>query len=133
MYRRMVLGYEVDLTMENLKELLEVEKSIKTMINELKQRIIKETVETPLDGVKPISKNICIVKMSNLQYNVWSPEYYLPEKQAEYVEKSLESVSTIHSFVEIIKKTIEQKYVKIGQNRYRLNENTISVLKKYLG
>ena len=119
--------------MKNLQDVLKIEQSITTLIDDLKEQIVAETSEKLLDGVTVISKNICTVKLSNLKHNIWSPEYYLPDKQAEYVGKALEGISTAHSFISKVKTIIDDGFVKIGQNHYRLNDNTISVLKKYLG
>jgi hypothetical protein len=116
----------------NLNKILEVEKSVATMIRDTKEQIAKEITETPLNGVKPIAENIVIVKLSCLQHNVWSPEYYIPSMQADYVRKVLDSVTTAHSFVEKMEKMIEKRGVKIGVNFHRFNDKTISILEKVL-
>ena len=69
--------------MMSLNEILEVEKSVATIVRDLKEQIAKEIAETPLKDVKPIAENIVIVRLSCLQHNIWSPEYYIPSVQAD--------------------------------------------------
>ena len=115
----------------NLNEILEVEKSVATMVCDLKEQIAKEIAETPLKDVKPIAENIVIVRLSCLRHNVWSPEYYIPSVQADYVRKALDSVTTAHSFVKKMEEMIEKRGVKIGVNFHRFNDKTVSILEKY--
>ena len=117
--------------MMDLNRILEVEKSVATMVRDLKERITKEIAETPLKDVKPIAENIVIVRLSCLQHNVWSPEYYIPSVQADYVRKALDSVTTAHSFVKKMEEMIEKRGVKIGVNFHRFNDKTVSILEKY--
>lgn len=117
--------------MMNLNKILEVEKSVATIVHDLKEQITKEVAETPLKNVKSIAKNIVIVRLSCLQHNVWTPEYYIPTVQAEYVRKALDGVSTAHSFVKKMEEMIEKRGVKIGVNFHRFNDKTVSILKKY--
>jgi len=117
--------------MMNLNKILEVENSVIIMVRDLKERIAKEIAETPLKDVKPIAENIVIVRLSCLQHNVWSPEYYIPSVQADYVRKALDSVTTAHSFVKKMEEMIEKRGVKIGVNFHRFNDKTVSILEKY--
>lgn len=117
--------------MMNLNKILEVEKSVATMVRDLKEQIAKEIAETPLKDVKPIAENIVIVRLSCLQHNIWSPEYYIPSVQADYVRKALDSVTTAHSFVKKMEEMIEKRGVKIGVNFRRFNDKTVSILEKY--
>ena len=117
--------------MMNLNRILEVEKSVATMVRDLKEQIAKEIAETPLKDVKPIAENIVIVRLSCLQHNVWSPEYYIPSVQADYVRKALDSVTTAHSFVKKMEEMIEKRGVKIGVNFHRFNDKTVLILEKY--
>lgn len=115
----------------SLNEILEVEKSVATIVRDLKEQIAKEIAETPLKDVKPIAENIVIVRLSCLQHNIWSPEYYIPSVQADYVRKTLDSVTTAHSFVKKMEEMIEKRGVKIGVNFHRFNDKTVSILEKY--
>lgn len=117
--------------MMNLNKILEVEKSVATMVRDLKEQIAKEIAETPLKNVKPIAENIVIVRLSCLQHNIWSPEYYIPSVQADYVRKALDSVTTAHSFVKKMEEMIEKRGVKIGVNFHKFNDKTVSILEKY--
>lgn len=117
--------------MMSLNEILEVEKSVATIVRDLKEQIAKEIAETPLKDVKSIAENIVIVRLSCLQHNIWSPEYYIPSVQADYVRKALDSVTTAHSFVKKMEEMIEKRGVKIGVNFHRFNDKTVSILEKY--
>lgn len=117
--------------MMNLNKILEVEKSVATMVRDLKEQIAKEIAETPLKNVKPIAENIVIIRLSCLQHNIWSPEYYIPSVQADYVRKALDSVTTAHSFVKKMEEMIEKRGVKIGVNFHKFNDKTVSILEKY--
>lgn len=135
--RLVTVGYIGDImtnmtntTNMNLNEILEIEKSVTNRIHDLKEKMVKEIAEAP--GVfKPISKNIVVVKFSDLQHNVWTPEYYIPSAQADYVRQVLDSVTTVHSFVKKMEEMIEKRGIKIGINFHRLNDETVSILEKY--
>lgn len=115
----------------DLKEIINAEKSIAKMIDDLKEKITTEIEATPLKNVKPIAQNIVIVKLSYLQNSVWTPGYYIPAAQANYLRKSLDGVSTAHSFVKKMKEMIERRGTTINRQFYRFNDNTVSILKKY--
>lgn len=117
--------------MMNLNKILEVEKSVATMVCDLKEQIVKEVSETPLKDVKPVAENIVIVRLSCLQHNIWTPEYYIPSVQADYILKALDGISTAHSFVKKMEEMIEKRGVKIGMNFHRFNDQTVSILEKY--
>lgn len=132
--RPVTVGYIGDImtntTNMNLNEILEIEKSVANRIHDLKEKMVKEIAEA-LGVFKPISKNIVVVKFSDLQHNVWTPEYYIPSAQADYVRQVLDSVTTVHSFVRKMKEMIEKRGIKIGVNFHRLNDETVSILEKY--
>lgn len=115
----------------DLKEIINAEKSITKMIDDLKEEITTKIETTPLKDVEPISQNIVIVKLSHLQNSIWAPGYYIPEGQANYVRKSLDGVSTAHSFVKKMKEMIERRGTTINRQFYRFNDNTVSILEKY--
>lgn len=88
--------------------------------------------QRPLEGVSHIAPNIITLKASSIQHNVWSPEYYIQEAQARNVEQALFSITTASSFVNKVREIITQRCVKIGANRFPLNDNTVRVLREYL-
>jgi hypothetical protein len=131
-----MVGYIDDImtniTNMNLNEILEIEKSVANRIHDLKEKIVKEVAETP--GVfKPIAKNIVIMKFSDLEHNVWDPEYYIPSAQADHVRKELDSVTTVSSFVRKMEEMIKRRGVITYTygGLFRLNDKTISILEKY--
>lgn len=117
--------------MNDLNKILELEKSVANMIQNLKWEIVDEIKHTALSDVKVISNNIVVVRFSSLQRNIWTPEYYIPSVQANYVAQSLKSVVTAHAFVEKVDNMITNRSVKIGKNIYSLNDTTIKILQKY--
>lgn len=115
-----------------IKEVLEVEKSVAQMVQDLKKKIAQAVEQRPLEGVNHIAPNIITLKASSIQHNVWSPEYYIQEAQARNVEQALSSITTASAFVNKVRDIIDQRCVKIGANRFPLNDNTIVVLQEYL-
>jgi len=118
--------------MTTLKEVLEMEKSVAQMVQDLKGRIAQAVTDSPLEGVNHISKNIILVNSSSLQHNIWSPDYYVQDAQARYVEQSLSSITTASAFVNKVYDIIEKRSVRINGSTYALNDNTIAVLKDCL-
>lgn len=117
--------------MDDLRNILELEKSVANMLQNLKMKISYEIEHTSLNDVQVISSNIIILKFSKLQRNIWTPEYYIPSIQAKYVSQYLENVVTVHDFVKKVKDMITNRNVKIGSNIYPLNDTTIKILQKY--
>lgn len=115
----------------DLSRILEVEKSVAGMICELKEQIVKEVAETPQKDVEVLGKNIVVIKFSKLKRSIWTPEYYIPSVQAEYIRKALDSISTAHSFVKKMDEMLEKRGVKIGAIFHPLNDDAISILEKY--
>lgn len=116
----------------DLTEISRVEKKIAQMLGELKDQIQQEVRDNPLEGVKPLARNMVEVSFSNLQRNVWSPDFYIQDIQANIVAKSFNGVSSATSFLKKLREIVENKSVKIGSTRYQLNNNTLTVLEKYL-
>lgn len=118
--------------MKTFSEILKEELAIKNFICGLKKQLIEEIKITPIIDTKPITQNITIIKFSQIQNNVWSPEYYLPSAQAQFIEKALEHIQSAYPFILKLKSIIEDHKVKIGLNFYAINDTTISILKKYV-
>lgn len=125
-------GYKVvGINMDDLIKVLELEKSVADMVQNLKRKIADEIEHTVLNDIKVVSSNIIIVKISKLQRNIWTPEYYIPSIQAKYVSQNLENAVTAHAFIKKVKVMIENRSVKIGSNVHPLNDTTIKILQKY--
>lgn len=118
--------------MNNLQDIIEQEKSVAAMIQQLKQDIINTVENMEIPGVKRISPIVAIVKFSQIKNSVWSPEYYIAEIQAKYIEQALSNITTASAFIKKLSEIIEKKQVKISGNTYAINDTTISVLKKYV-
>ena len=119
--------------MNDLKNIIELEKSITDMLQDLKMKIAYKIEHTPLNNVRVISSNIVVLKLSELQQNIWTSEYYMPSIQAKYVTQYLENAVTAHAFTKKIKDMITNKSVKINNNTHLLNDTTIEILQKYCG
>lgn len=119
--------------MNKIVEVMELENSIKTMIDDIVKEIKSDIDSNPIDGYKPLGNNCFTVKFSTLsRHDVWSPEYYSSHKQAEYVHKYLEGASTATDFVKRITKLVNERQIKFSYgNVARLNDKTIEILKKY--
>lgn len=115
----------------DLKNMLELEESTTDALQNLKTRISYEIEHTPLEDVQVISSNIVVSKLSKLERNIWTPEYYIPSAQAKYVAQYLGNTATAHSFVKKMKDMIENKSVKIKGNIHQLNDTTVKILQKY--
>lgn len=116
--------------MNNLKNVLEMEEKIKFTIQQIKKEIINETNTTSIPNVKKINKNTAVINLSDLTN--WSPNYYLANEQAKYIEKSFKNINTVTEFISKINEIIENKKIKIGNEICYINETTIDILKKYL-
>ena len=115
----------------SLKDILLIEESISHMIEETKEKICTEIAGTELPHVKRLNSFCVVVRLSQLEHNIWTPEYYIPNAQANYVRKALEKISTARTFAEKVKGMIENRNVKINQNVHYLNDTTVAILMKY--
>lgn len=115
-----------------LKTIIEAETIISNIIQSVVESIANEIETTPLPDTKPIKSNIIIVKLSQLRNtNTLSPEYYIPTHQAKIVKQYLEPSKRGTELITKLKNIIENKYIKLGKNKYTLNDTTLSIIKKY--
>ncbi len=117
--------------MNDLKNIIALEESITDMLQDLKIRISYEIEHTPSNNAQVISSNIVVLKLSELQQDIWTSEYYMPSIQAKYITQYLENAVTVHAFVKKIKDMITNKSIKINNNTHLLNDTTIKILQKY--
>ena len=116
----------------SLKTIIETETTILDMIQSVIESIANEIENTPLPDTKPMNQNVVIVKLSQLRRNsTLSPEYYIPAYQAKIVKQYLEPSKRGTDLITKLKNTIENKCIKLGKNKYPLNDITLSVIKKY--
>lgn len=120
---------------QEISKIQELENSIQKIIAKIKSEIRSEISDSAMEGITHISKSprTCVVKLSTLRANnmTMSPEYYIPESQADLVEQKLSSAKTVTEMLKAINDMMSSGYVKIGQNRHKLNPKTIDVLRKY--
>lgn len=125
-------------TTMTLSEIMEVEKTISEMMHQIRQQLIADVKETTVPGVRKLSKNIFVVKLSSLkQHDIWSPEYYNNVNQADRIAEVFKNVKTTSEFIAKAKEIIENRCVKVYNSgftvTYRLNGTTISIIQKYCG
>ena len=114
-----------------IASILEAERNANLVIEQEKQKIVSDIQNCDLKNVKSLAPNIVVVKLSQLQNNVWSPDYYIMEKQALYVRQFMSGAKTVTMLMERLKTMIDDGYVKIGTSRYRLNEKTIEIIRNH--
>lgn len=116
----------------SLKTIIKTETTISNMIQSVIESIANEIETTPLPDTKPVNSNIVIVKLSQLRRNnTLSPEYYIPAYQAKIVKQYLESSKRGTELIAKLENIIENKCIKLGKNKYPLNDTTFSIVKKY--
>ena len=125
-------------TTMTLSEIMKVEKTISEMIQQIRQQLIADVKETPVPGVRKLSENTFIIRLSTLkQHDIWSPEYYNNVNQADLIAEAFKNVKTTSDFIIKAKDIIENRCVKVHNSgfavTYRLNDTTISIIQKYCG
>lgn len=118
--------------MKTLKEIVAMEKSVSDMLGELTSQIAKSTSETPMDGVKIVSKNITSVNVSSLDHGILCPSYYLQSAQSDMVERKLREAKTATEFIGKIQMMVDEKKVKVNSETICLNPKTVEILQSYL-
>lgn len=120
--------------MINLTMALAAEKRIKEMVGELEESIVTDTKNKNVDGVEKVNDFIGIVNFTTLVNNaVWGAEYYLQSVQANYIKRSLNSIESVYELISKIERMIEDKKVKVNGETCYLNDQTIEVLKNFIG
>lgn len=113
---------------------LAAEKRIKEMVGELEESIVTDTKNKNVDGVEKVNDFIGIVNFTTLVNNaVWGAEYYLQSVQANYIKRSLNSIESVYELISKIERMIEDKKVKVNGETCYLNDQTIEVLKNFIG
>lgn len=125
-------------TTMTLSEIMKVEKTIFEMIQQIRQQLIADVKETQVPGVRKLSENTFVVKLSTLkQHDIWSPEYYNNVNQADIIADAFKNVKTTSDFIAKAKDIIESRCVKVHNSgfavTYRLNDTTIPIIQKYCG
>lgn len=121
-----------------LSEILQVEKTISDMIQQIKEQIAEEVKETPVSGVNKIGQSVFTIRLSTLKnHDVWTPEYYNNVSQADIVAKAFSGTKTTSAFVTKAKDMILNQHAVVRDSgftvTYRLNDTTVSIIRKYCG
>lgn len=128
------IGLVYEVFMDSLDEILELERKIAALVENVKRACAEEVLDADMIGVKKTGNGSCIISLSTIRDNglILSAEYYLQEAQAGYISQALKNTNSVSEFQTKIRTMCENKYVKIGQNRHLLNPNTVEVLKHYM-
>ena len=114
----------------SLADILEAESKARTVVDNLRKNLAANIASAKNPDITPLSANTCIVRMSTLKKrDVWSPEYYLPSAQADYVLRALEGTASATAMVKRIRSMIEKESVVINSKLHRLNPTTVEFLK----
>lgn len=121
------------------KKAIEAQMQSKKLIASALEDIIKRIRSCVMDGVTVSNTKVLhgTVKLSTICKNesIMSPDYYFAETQAEIVERALKRYiesTKLLGFRETIEEMVEKKSVRINQTSYRLNPETLGVLKDFL-
>lgn len=115
-----------------INEVLELEKSISQMVENIKADIIQEMKTQVNPDYKPINSFCGVVKFSTLRNSdSWAPEYFIPDAQAIFVESALKDIKTITALNTKVKELIKKKSIKYKNIVQKLNPITIKALEKY--
>ena len=115
-----------------IKESVLKEQHTSGEVSSIVNDIISEISNATFSGVTRISRNISIVKLSDLQKSIWSPEYYIPAIQSDYVRQYLEKTSTFTTLYNKLNCMVQDRAVKMQSNYYRLNDEVVEILREYI-
>ena len=118
--------------MKTLKDIINAENQVAQMISELVSKVAADTREAKIDGVQQVSNNAVIVNFSRLDAWIVDPAYYIQAKQADVVEQKLRTAKTATEFMNKLREMVDQKCVKLGRDKVRLNPTTLDILNTYL-
>lgn len=117
-----------------LQESFDLLQKLKLLQNEVFEEINKEIEEIPeLKGVTLLNSSPhCIsISFSQLSNRCWSPQYYIAECQKEAIRKGLEKCGkNLEKITKCIKKMLDEKMVKINNDKTILNENSLATLQR---
>ena len=122
--------------MNSLTDVLNMERSVQKMLADLKSQLYEAVKQSPMGCVKTVPCNVkaATISFSDIakhSFNL-SPSYYIPESQAELVERKLSAVTSATDFVNYIQSMVETRQVKINGHSEQLNDKTGEILQKYL-
>lgn len=117
---------------KRIRDILDYEDKIFKELSIKEKEIVDEIRKTEIKGVSRLSNNCVSVSFNSLTKGILTPEYYISDTQANYVDQALNGTRNAHLFFEKIQDMISEKKVKIGKNTHPLNNTTISILKKHI-
>ena len=120
---------------DKISELRRMENELNAAIEDAKKALVDVVLNQETD-VEMLSNGengkplICIVRFSQIIGSQnWTPEYFMPVKQAEAVEKRLERCRSVNGLLDAIDEMVCKKRVKIGESYcVYLNDKTLEIL-----
>lgn len=118
----------------SLQESFDLLQKLKLLQEEIFEEIDKEIENIPeLKGVTLLNTSPhCIsIRFSDLSNRCWSPQFYIAECQKEAIRKGLEKCGKdLEKITKCIKKMLDEKFVKINNDKTILNDNSLATLQK---
>lgn len=118
--------------MKTLHDIVTMEQKVAEMLSDLVSRLASDTREAKVDGVRKMGKNAVVVSVSRLDMGILDPSYYIQEKQSDIVEQKLRTAKTATDFMDRLREMVDNKCVKVGNEKVRLNPKTIEILTSYI-
>lgn len=121
-----------------IEELNLIEKQAEDLRKEIIDKISTAVETTPLDGVTVLSKapRAVSVKLSSVMTGpfILSPEYYIPESQAEAIRRKLSACQSTTALCAAVKEMIDTKKVRFSHNMHddavMLNAQSLKILRE---
>ena len=118
----------------SLQESFDLLQKLKLLNEEIFVEIDKEIENIPeLKGVTRLSSspNCAIISFSALSNRCWSPQYYMADCQKEAIRKGLAKCGKdLEKITKCIKKMLDDKFVKVNNDKTILNDNSLETLQK---
>lgn len=114
-----------------IKMMLSMEKQIKELRNQIVEELCGEIKSYPMPNVKVLSGNAVMVPASIIfgsKSLIFSPDYYIQERQADAVRHELEKAETIEEMSARIGEMVRSRAIRTKDGAFMLNNNTIEVL-----
>lgn len=118
-----------------LKKEVEVANQLEDFVDEVCDAVLHAD---PVNGVtvpKDSGIRCAIVDLSAVRQAKQmciSPEYYIPESQADIVRRKLSSAKTVTMAVSRMAAMVADGYAMLNNTKYPLNPHTVAVLETYL-
>lgn len=115
-----------------LNEMLNFEHEYQRALNRIKDNTVNMIRHTVIPNTHQLNAHMCLVTISALRGQPWDPAYYLSERQADAVEAVFRNCSSVTALRKAIAEMCKTGYDSKKQNRVRLNDTTLSILRSVM-